>query len=118
MSLCALGFSHVSRTQNLAGFIALSFQTLLFAILLFAGNSVSSHYIDYSGWNSKCVAAVVAFVFTFVYCAMQIPGKFRLNRLCAWHPGFFEAQQAVAPQLRVDYARKWAASSNSSSEST
>jgi len=114
MFLSALAFSRVVRTLNLIGFGVMLLHLVLFSLLFVGGNWLSNWFIDYTQWTAGTIASVASFVFTLVYCVAQIPGKFLLNRMCAWQPGFFEAQQAIASQDRVAFARRCRASQSAS----
>lgn len=105
--LSGLLFSRVPKVLN-AGGTAVSFvQAIIFAALFVGGNWLASDYIDYGSWNTDSIAGVVAFLFTIVYCGVQVPGKVLLARLCAWQPSFFYLVNIEPAHARVAYARAY-----------
>jgi hypothetical protein len=102
-----LVFSRVSKALNAAGTFVSLIQALVFAGLFLGGNWIASNYIDYETWNVNCIAGLVAFLGTIVYCAAQVPGKVLLTRMTAWGPYFMEAANTVLARERVAFARKY-----------
>jgi hypothetical protein len=106
--LAGVALSKVSRAMNFAGALAGVGQTLIFGILFFVGNWITSEYIiDYDTWNLGSIAALLAFLGTIIYCARQVPGKIVLAKMCAWTPNFMEASMRVPPAERIALARRW-----------
>jgi hypothetical protein len=106
--LAGVALSKVSRAMNFTGVLASFGQTLLFGVLFFGGNWITSEYIvDYDTWNVGSVASILAFLGTIIYCARQVPGKIVLAKLCAWTPNFMEVSMRVPPAERIALARRW-----------
>jgi hypothetical protein len=106
INLAGLTFSKVAKSHNAIAFAASVVQVLLFAVLFYAGNWLSSNYIDYGSWNATSIASLLSFLATIMYCAPQVPGKLLLARMAAWRPYFMEASMAVPANERVAFARK------------
>jgi hypothetical protein len=102
----AILFSKVRQALNITGFLTSLGMALFFASLTFAGNLISSYFVDYSGWSAPTIVCVLAFVFSVVYCGVQVPGKILLARMSAWSPFFFEAANTFSPHDRLAFARK------------
>ena len=51
-------------------------------------------FIEPPAWDANWIAGLVAFVVTFIYCAMQVPDKILAARMCAMKPFFAEAARA------------------------
>lgn len=106
--LTGVALSKVSRAMNFTGALVSFGQTLLFGVLFFGGNWITSEYvIDYKTWNVGSIVSLLAFVGTIIYCARQAPGKIVLVKMCAWVPNFMEASMPVPPAERISLARRW-----------
>jgi hypothetical protein len=91
--LCGLLFSRVKRRLNAIFFITCLTQAVVFAVLLAGGFWLIYLYIPYPS-NADLIAALVAFVFYFAYCLVQVPDKILVARMCAMRPFFAEAAKA------------------------
>ena len=105
--LLGLFLSKVDRSTNAMGAVAGLVQGAVFWALLAGGYWLSLRFFNYSAWDGVEVAMVIAFVVSFAYCAIQIPGKLYLAWVCAWEPHFFQSATLVPPQQRLAYAMKW-----------
>jgi hypothetical protein len=106
--LVALGLSNVSTRTNFAGMIAGAGRLFLFGILLVGGYWVTSKYIiDYYTWNPDSIAATLFFIASTIYDIRQLPGKVLLTKMCAFAPGFMEAQRHQPWDRRIALAKNW-----------
>jgi hypothetical protein len=105
--LSGLMFSRVSKSLNAIGTVVGFVQAAVFAALFLGGNWFASDYIDYGSWSTDSIASVVAFLLTIIYCAVQVPGKILLARLCAWKPYFAQAVNTQPASERIAFARKF-----------
>ena len=64
----------------------------MFAVLLAGGFWLIYLYIPYPS-NADLIAALVAFVFYFAYCLVQVPDKILVARICAMRPFFAESRE-------------------------
>ncbi|MGB7034088.1 MAG: hypothetical protein WBD71_01065 [Xanthobacteraceae bacterium] len=106
--LSGLLFSRVSKSITAIGTLVGFIQAVVFAALFFGGNWFASSYIDYGSWNADSIASVVAFLLTIIYCALQVPGKILVARLCAWKPYFAQTVRTRRPgEEAVAFAREY-----------
>ncbi len=92
--------------NNAIGLFVSIMQAAIFAGLFLFGNWFFGDYIDYFNWSGAMVAALIAFVLSFVYCGVQVPGKLLLAKMSAFRPYFSEAANALPRGERVAFARK------------
>jgi hypothetical protein len=105
--LSGLMFSRVSKSLNATGILVSLVQAIVFLVLFFGGNGVTSKFIDYDSWNANSIASTVAVLLSLIYCGVQVPGKFLLARLSAWEPYFVQAANTFPPAQRIAYAKKY-----------
>jgi hypothetical protein len=91
--LYGLLFSQVKKRLNAIFFITSLTQAVVFAVLLAGGFWLIDLYIPYPS-NADLIAALVAFVFYFVNCLVQVPDKILVARMCAMQPFFAEFARA------------------------
>jgi K+-sensing histidine kinase KdpD len=105
--ITGIAFSKVARGNNLMGALTGLLQAIIFAALFVGGNWITSEYlVSYDTWNAASIAALVSFLATIIYTALQVPGKIRLAHACAWVPSFVEASMQVPAHERIAFARK------------
>ena len=108
LSLAGIVISKVPKAMNLAGTLSGTVQLIIFGILFVLGNWLTSKYIiDYDTWNASSLAAMLSFMASMIYCIRQVPGKVLLAKMCAFTPGFMEAQMREPRSRRIALARKW-----------
>lgn len=108
INLIAIIFSQVRKAMNMAGTLACSAQSIMYAVLFVVGNWIVSEYlVEFERWNAPSIASLVSFAATIIYIIPQLPGKILLARMCAWTPNFMEAQMHQPRGERVAFARKW-----------
>jgi hypothetical protein len=104
--LSGLLFSRVRKLNNATAALVSLVQVVLFALLFSFGCWLTSDYIGFDSWNANSIAFAVAFLFSMVYCGVQVPGKILLARMSAWIPYFAEAVNTQPAKERIAYARK------------
>ena len=105
--LSGLMFSRVRKSLTAQGAAAGFIQAIVFAALLVGGTWFVSDYVDYGRWNTNSISSAVAFLLTIIYCAVQVPGKILVARLCAWRPFFAQAVSTLSAGESVAFARKY-----------
>lgn len=101
-------FSPVEKKQNLAFSGVLFLQAIVFAVLCAAGNILTSGIIDYDNWrNPVSIACLIVFGLSVIIMAMQIPGKFLVNRVISWDPGSSEVVLRLPKERRPSFTRDY-----------
>lgn len=108
--LAGLAFSKVSRDLNGKGAMASLVQAIVFAVLFFGGNLLTSNYFVYVSCNATSIVSLIVFVGTVACVVPQVPGKILLARLSAWTPFFAQAAMDRSRSERVALARQYRAS--------
>jgi hypothetical protein len=75
--LYSLSFSRVKNELNTIFFATALTQAVLFAALLVGGFWLIGWYVEL--WNANWTAGSVAFVLTFIYCAIQVPNNVAID---------------------------------------
>lgn len=91
--MAAIPFSKVDKSNNGIGLAVSVAQALMFGLLFFGGNWISGLYIDYLSFDATTMASLLSFLASLIYCIIQIPGKARFAKNCAWQPGFAERER-------------------------
>lgn len=107
INLAGLVFSPVSPMVTGAGALAGILQVIFFALMFAVGSWLFSKYIGFIWWNGTTITLAVAFAFSLVYCAVQMPSKLVLAWAVAWQSGFAETSMIVPRgQQREEFAWK------------
>jgi len=82
--LAGVALSNVPRDTN-GKAAAISFaQAILFAVLFFGGNLLTSNYFVYASWNAVTIIALIVFLGTLAFAVPQVWRRIRLAGLSAW----------------------------------
>jgi len=101
--LYGLLFSRVKRRLNGSFLGTTLIEAALFAIVLITGFLLVVLFIE-PAWDANWIAGLVAFIISFVYCALQVPDKILAARMCAMKPFFAERAEVLGMKAALAYA--------------